>query len=578
MLLDSEIKVHQNLTAKSFLVKRIVNGRVINETAALANNAPGQQPRTAQDYHELYKSGRTTPLAVLNTILSLTEWTKDSKGEYADAFIYPDATLVREAAKASTQRYRDKRPLGVLDGVPVGVNIELDVAGLPRSPTLWHYTHDPKRSSDCVRIWQAAGAIVVGRLNMHQFGMSNSPIYSRCRRVLGVDSNQSVDIHENSSIFGEASLDPSPELTPRADRRPTPRHPYDEKYYAGGTFGGSGAAVALGLVVATLSGDAGGSVCVPASYAGLCGLKPSHGSISDAPVVTTSAVMGGTTGIVTSNIEDMRLFYDAAVGKQLQPSPARVVSSSSPGIDLTQPGRRQRTIGICSPWFARADESVLERCLAACSYLVQHRGFSAVEVNMPCPFEGQIIEAIRNLRNLDVAIVCDDVHSSNSNSTFRYLVNHGYEYSRQGAEDVAGVFSRHCSALFQRYPGMIIAVPTVPDVGWPVQAPPRNRAEFAELGKRSLRGMEFTWLAGLTGLPALTMPVGLAEPDHSVGEKTKGLPIGLMGMAEWNHEDDLFAWGAELEKYANATGSKLERPPKWVDCIARTLAAPNEEI
>ena len=85
--------------------------------------------------------------------------------------------------------------------------------------------------------------------------------------------------------------------------------------------------------------------------------------------------------------------------------------------------------------------------------------------------------------------------------------------------------------------------------------------------------MEYAWMANFLGLPALSVPAGFvgAEGDKAAGEEVDegGIPVGLMGMAEWADEEGLLGWGAHAETMG--AGSR-RRPGIWVDVVERARA------
>ena len=76
------------------------------------------------------------------------------------------------AAEASTLRYLQGRPLGILDGVPIAVKDEVDLDGYKKTlGSARDYTREGGGTSWCVKKWEEEGAIIIGKLNMHELGM-----------------------------------------------------------------------------------------------------------------------------------------------------------------------------------------------------------------------------------------------------------------------------------------------------------------------------------------------------------------------------------------------------------------------
>jgi hypothetical protein len=162
------------------------------------------------DYYEAYKTGKTTPRKVIDVLLPLIRRDIKDRSEHATSFLETKVDLVIAAADASTQRWATGTPLGVLDGVPVGIKDELDVKSYGKTfGSSKVFETSSKETSWCVAKWEEAGAIIVGKTNMHEIGM---------------------DTTNNNPTTG------------------TPRNPFNRDYYTGGSSGGSGYAVGAGLV------------------------------------------------------------------------------------------------------------------------------------------------------------------------------------------------------------------------------------------------------------------------------------------------------------------------------------------
>ena len=221
---------------------------------------------TAAYYVAAYKAGGLTPTKVAQTLLDNIE----SNAQHRVAFLQILREKVLAAAELSTSRYKNSRPLSPLDGVPVAVKDEVDLAGYSRclgSPLT--FPASVQATSWCVQKWEAAGALVLGKLNMHELGL---------------------DTTNNNPTKG------------------TPLNPYNSNYYTGGSSGGSAYAVSAGLVPLALGADGGGSIRIPSAYCGIYGLKPSHGRISGSPTVGL-APSTGVFGPMACSMADLELSY-----------------------------------------------------------------------------------------------------------------------------------------------------------------------------------------------------------------------------------------------------------------------------
>jgi Asp-tRNA(Asn)/Glu-tRNA(Gln) amidotransferase A subunit family amidase len=122
---------------------------------------------------------------------------------------------------------------------------------------------------------------------------------------------------------------------------------------------------------------------------------------------------------------------------------------------------------------------------------------------------------------------------------------------------------QHLAFLYQKYPGLIILTPTTPMNGWAIAKEVDLKYGITD-GNTSIRNMEYVWLANFCGNPAISCPVGYAEPAKGKGR----IPVGLMAMGEWGAEDQLLDWGKECEGYLNGVypGGR-QRPANWEDVV-----------
>jgi hypothetical protein len=139
------------------------------------------QPRfhTIEDFHNAYESGAITPSDVVESLLPLIRRDVERRNPLSTSFTETQVELVRRAAEASTQRWKAGKPLGILDGVPFAVKDDLDVEGYKtHRGTSRDYTEGRSvETSWCVRKCEEEGAVLIGKLNMHELGSGKLSCY-----------------------------------------------------------------------------------------------------------------------------------------------------------------------------------------------------------------------------------------------------------------------------------------------------------------------------------------------------------------------------------------------------------------
>ena len=186
------------------------------------------------------------------------------------------ATVLGESARVDADQadreIADGRYRGPLHGVPVSIKDLIDLAGVPTTAASRVTGRAPAGAdAPVVARLRAAGAILVGKCNLHEFAFGTT----------GEDSS-----------FGPA------------------RHPRDPDRSPGGSSSGSAVSVATGMAFATVGTDTGGSIRIPAAACGLVGLKPTFGELSCDGIVPLAPSLDHV-GPLTRCVRDARLVYHA---------------------------------------------------------------------------------------------------------------------------------------------------------------------------------------------------------------------------------------------------------------------------
>jgi aspartyl-tRNA(Asn)/glutamyl-tRNA(Gln) amidotransferase subunit A len=196
-----------------------------------------------------------------------------------NAFITVLLKESREQAKIAESEIKAGKWRGPLHGIPVGIKDFYDTAGIKTTAGFQHFKDRiPKKDADGVTRLKNAGAIIIGKMNMHQLGMGTTGL---------------------ESFFGAI------------------HNPWNMEYIAGGSSGGSAAAVASGLCYATLDTDAIGSCRLPASCCGVVGFKGTYNLISPQGILEGEQPPDNMIqwfshpGITTRYVEDTAIVLNA---------------------------------------------------------------------------------------------------------------------------------------------------------------------------------------------------------------------------------------------------------------------------
>lgn len=500
-------------------------GREPSETELSDALAPGDGPGfrfpSVRAYARAYREGRTTPMQVAEQVVH-TLMVQDRGDPPLYLFVRWNEAEIRKQAEESTRRYREGNPRSILEGVPVPIKDELDVAGFPTSlGTSFLTTKRTQQDATVVSRLREAGAIILGKANMHEIGIG----------VTGLNPN-----------YG------------------TPINPYAPWRYPGGSSSGSAAAVALGLSPVAVGADGGGSIRIPAAFCGVAGLKPTFARVSTrgaGPLVWSV----GHVGALGSSVADLALLYAAMAGPDerdpwtLQQPPL--------GLDRLPESVEGVRLGIYTPWFEDASDDILEVARTAVHRLSE-AGAQIIEIDIP---------ELENLRVAHLITIVTEQMATMERHYKDHRTDFGIETRANLALARRLTVSDYLKAQQIRERGLrqwrkVFA--SVDAVVTPTTAilPPRVPEDRLLSGVSDLQGlseiMRYVTPPNLLGFPAISVPAGFVtahsrhflhtqqEKDHE-GKVYSEVPVGIQFIAPHWEE-------ARLLRLGQAVEATVERP------------------
>jgi aspartyl-tRNA(Asn)/glutamyl-tRNA(Gln) amidotransferase subunit A len=426
------------------------------------------------------------------------------------AFITVTRDTALEAARVAEHEILHGTYRGPLHGMPLGLKDVIATRGVRTTSGSKLFADSvPDHDAAVTERLRAAGAVLVGKNNMHELAMGSTT---------------------DNPYFG------------------TCRNPWNLEHVPGGSSGGSGAAVAAGLCFGAIGSDTGGSVRSPASQCGVVGLKPTFGLVSRHGVFPVSASLDHV-GPLARTVADTALILQAIVGHDPRdPGSCRTAEDVDYAAELDRPIAGLR-VGIPrDDYFDRLGDDVRALVHAAVREIAA-LGASMVEVGWPSI--EQAPAAVRTIMSVEAARAHRPWLRSRAEDyspDVRRRIELGVDVDpseHAAAQRVRGVLQREFGDLMTRVDALVTATNPV--------AAPRIGQERIELGGESRPLMDVMPRLGLphnlTGCPAVSVPCGFTSA---------GVPVGLQIVGRAFEEPTILRLA---RAYEQATPWHRRRPP-----------------
>jgi len=439
--------------------------------------------KTIAEASEEIRRGEVSPVDLVHECLEAIERLNPS----LNAFItVTGETAIAEAKQAETE-ILSGHWRGPLHGIPIGLKDLIDTAGV-RTTAASAVFRDriPTEDAGVVKKLEAAGAVFIGKQNLHEFAYGGSSLISH---------------------FGPV------------------RNPVNPDFIAGGSSGGSAAAVATGMCFAAIGTDTAGSIREPAALCGVVGLKPTCGLVSTQGIIPLSISLDHA-GPITRSVEDAAILLDAIAAK-----PANYRESLSLGIG-------NFTVGIPRRYFF---DDLDPQILLAVEQSIQQLtklGCVVRELDLPVNEDRTVFLFESHAYNRDTISSSPELYDP---ETLR-RVRVGDEITEVAYRNAITELQRTREEIVRKIRAVdVLVTPTTP------VPPPRISDLTRDISR--LRPAEILILRNtrpwnVWGLPTISVPCGVTF---------EGLPIGLQIAAAPGEENKVLRVAYAYEQHRNRT-------------------------
>jgi len=443
----------------------------------------------------LVESGEVSPVELVDACVERIDAVEDRLHAYIS--VYRDEA--REVARAQEAMQRAGHRLGPLHGVPVAIKDNVALRGLRTTAGSkilddWH----PHEDATVAARLRSAGAIILGKTNMHEFA------------------------------WGGTSANPHHGFV---------RNPWNPERFPAGSSGGSGAAVAARMAFGALGTDTGGSIRLPSAINGIVGIRPTIGRVSNFNVIPLAWSMD-TVGPMCRTVEDCALMFNAIAGHDPRDGATATIPVTDYTADLAR-GIAGLRVGVIPDYFFHHLQPPVESAVRRALATLEQLGATVVDVS---------VENIHGNISAQLTVEASEPSAYHQ----RWLRERPEDYG-DDVRLLLEIGELHTSVHYiqaQRYRSLLRAefleafksvdvfiCPTLPFTATKVGEMSVEIEHGVEEDMLSAI-MQFTGVPSLTGLPSLAVPCGFDDD---------GLPVGMQIIGQPFDEARLFRIGAAFQ-------------------------------
>ena len=461
-----------------------------------------------QQASEELRSGLITPTELLAETLE--------RIDQLDSDIQAFVTVLRDQAYEEAEKAENEQRTGLfrspLHGIPIAIKDLIavkDVHMTAGSKVLADYV--PQEDATVVEQLRRAGAVIVGKTNTHEFA------------------------------YGTYT--------------PPTRNPWDLTRIAGGSSGGSAAALAAGMCPGAIGSDTGGSIRIPSACCGITGLKPTYGRVSTYGVIPLSWSLDHV-GPMGRNAEDCAILFDAVA--RYDPRDPNSVSGPPGKASATLIGGTEGRglislqgirLGVPSESFVSPLDPEVRAAWRAALLVLQEEGAELVDVELQRP----TIDTYRTIQMPEASLAhmergwltkrLDDYGEKTRSLLLQGKTIPAVDYLR--AQQQRRAFSSNLRSIMQGFNALVL--PTIPMPAILIEQAATEILIDGVTEKATVALLRLTMPFNLAGLPAISLPCGFSAGGLPIGLQIAGKPFeesmilriahAYQQLTDWHHRE-----------------------------------------
>ncbi len=428
---------------------------------------------------DLIHKRKVSPVELTKTCLARIERLNPT----LNAFITITAESALAQAREAESEVQRGRWRGPLHGIPIALKDLFDTAGVRTTAgSALFKDRVPKEDAEVVRRLKAAGAVLLGKTNMHEFAYGGTSAVS---------------------YFGAV------------------HNPWEIDRVAGGSSGGSAAAVAAGLCYGALGSDTGGSIRQPAAYCGIVGIKPTYGLASTRGVIPLSWSLDHV-GPMTRTVADAAIMLQVIAGYDPAEATSRQMNIPDYSAALRTKVSSLR-LGVAREFFFASLDSEIEAAMKNALGVFEKLTAEVREVAVPGSAQERLRATVRAAEayayHAEFIAKSPELYQPETLARIRTGIDINTAAYIQGRRDLE-LNRRTIGQVFETVdafvtPTTAVQPPTLAELS-------RDVATSIEIGNRTIRN---TAPFNVYGLPTISIPCGFTRSGLPIGMQISG-PLG----------------------------------------------------